>query len=52
MDSKLNDVAHIEIHGAKLANIGPVGTVHLIEAGELVLIPTPSPDPRGILSHL
>jgi hypothetical protein len=52
MDSKPADVVHMETQERKLESIdpiGPVGTVHLIEGGELVLIPTPSPDPRGML---
>jgi hypothetical protein len=31
----------------KTSKVDPVGTVRLIDHNEVVLIPTPSPDPRG-----
>jgi hypothetical protein len=40
-------VTHTDIAYAKNIPIGPVGTVLLIDHNEVVLIPTPSPDPRG-----
>lgn len=55
MDDKDIDATHHELamdkslkrHG-KGSN--PTGTVKLVEDGEIVLIPTPSPDPRGLTS--
>ena len=34
----------------KVSHVDPVGTVRLIDHSEVVLIPTPSPDPRGRIS--
>jgi hypothetical protein len=39
--------AHDEIQDIKPIHHDTVGTVRLVDADELVLIPTPSPDPRG-----
>ena len=42
------DAAHHEFAITKdSAQNVPTGTVKLVEDGEIVLIPTPSPDPRG-----
>lgn len=54
MDDKDIDATHHELamekslkHHGKGSN--PTGTVKLVEDGEIVLIPTPSPDPRGLI---
>lgn len=39
--------AHDEVRATKTAHQDAVGTVRLLDADEVVLIPTPSPDPRG-----
>ena len=31
----------------KVQHVNPVGTVQLLDHNDVVLIPTPSPDPRG-----
>ena len=41
----------IEMDGKPPIHATPVGTVRLINDTELVLIPTPSPDPRGMTVH-
>jgi hypothetical protein len=38
------------VEDIKANHIEPVGTVRLISHNEIVLIPTPSPDPRGNIS--
>lgn len=49
MDLKdTGDVVQAEVADLKLTHVEPVGTVRLIDHNELILIPTPSPDPRGI----
>ena len=46
--AKEADAAHHEFAVTKdTAQNVPTGTVKLVEDGEIVLIPTPSPDPRG-----
>lgn len=47
MDTKSGSMVHVEDPEQKVQHVDPVGTVRLIEDGEVVLIPTPSPDPRG-----
>ncbi|GKZ20740.1 hypothetical protein AbraIFM66951_003041 [Aspergillus brasiliensis] len=54
MEHKDIDATHHEIAMEKsLKRHGngnnPTGTVKLVEDGDIVLIPTPSPDPRGVL---
>ncbi|KAI2997435.1 hypothetical protein CBS147346_8729 [Aspergillus niger] len=56
MDDKDIDATHHELamekslkHHGKGSN--PTGTVKLVEDGEIVLIPTPSPDPRDPLNY-
>lgn len=41
------EVAHLESALSKPAPHNSAGTVTLLEGGEIILIPTPSPDPRG-----
>lgn len=49
MDKGADAVHHEEFALAKeAATHNATGTVRLIEDGEVILIPTPSPDPRGI----
>lgn len=49
--AKEADAAHHEFTVTKdSAQNVPTGTVKLVEDGEIVLIPTPSPDPRGKVS--
>jgi hypothetical protein len=41
-------VSHADtVEDLKVTRFEPVGTVQLIDHNEVVLIPTPSPDPRG-----
>jgi len=48
MDTKdSGSIGHIEIRDKKPIYHDAVGTVRLVDADEVVLIPTPSPDPRG-----
>lgn len=48
MDSKDGiSVTHADVVDVKTSHIDPVGTVRLIDHNEVVLIPTPSADPRG-----
>lgn len=44
------EVAHEEFAMSKPEQTNPTGTVTLLEEGEIILIPTPSPDPRGIFN--
>lgn len=49
MDTKDIDTTHEEVvKPAAPDQLQPLGTVKLVEDGEVVLIPTPSPDPRGM----
>lgn len=41
------EVAHLESALSKPTHHNSTGTVTLLEGGEIILIPTPSPDPRG-----
>lgn len=53
MDLKDNgEVVQSEVTDLKPVHVDPVGTVRLIDHNELVLIPTPSPDPRGTLTFV
>lgn len=48
MDTKeATEAAHHELAISKRQHQNPTGTVTLVEDGEIILIPTPSPDPRG-----
>jgi DNA-binding transcriptional MocR family regulator len=48
MDVKeTTDTVHNELAITKPQHHNPTGTVTLLEDGEVVLIPTPSLDPRG-----
>jgi hypothetical protein len=51
MDKNADATHHEELALAKeAARHQATGTVRLIEDGEVILIPTPSPDPRGMNS--
>lgn len=51
MDKGADATHHEELALAKeAAQNQATGTVRLIEDGEVILIPTPSPDPRGMNS--
>ena len=51
MDKGADATHHEELALAKeAARHQATGTVRLIEDGEVILIPTPSPDPRGMES--
>jgi hypothetical protein len=51
MDSKDNTTAHIDyVNAHKRAAKPVVGTIRLFDEGGIVLIPTPSRDPNGMLS--
>lgn len=53
MDAKDDvSVTHADavLENLKVSHVDPVGTVRLIDHNEVVLIPTPSPDPRGEIS--
>ncbi|RAL05955.1 MFS transporter [Aspergillus ibericus CBS 121593] len=50
MDDKDVDATHLELAKPKAGHQNPTGTVKLVEDGEIVLIPTPSPDPRDPLN--
>jgi hypothetical protein len=52
MDTKEPNQAHLEFAMSKPEYHNPTGTVTLLEEGEVILIPTPSPDPRGINLYL
>ena len=52
MDDKDIDATHHELAKPKGGQHNPTGTVKLVEDGEVVLIPTPSPDPRGMVIFL
>jgi hypothetical protein len=48
MDNKEpTQTIHDEVTASKAEHHNPTGTVTLLEDGEIILIPTPSPDPRG-----
>ena len=51
METKVEEnvsVSHTDfMEDAKPLHGDPVGTVQLFDHNEIVLIPTPSPDPRG-----
>jgi hypothetical protein len=49
MDAKVGstEVAHLESALSKPVHHNPTGTVTLLEGDEVILIPTPSPDPCG-----
>jgi hypothetical protein len=51
MDAKEPNQAHLEFAMSKPEHHNPIGTVTLLEEGEVILIPTPSPDPRGKSSN-
>ncbi|KAJ5999996.1 hypothetical protein N7481_000405 [Penicillium waksmanii] len=52
MDAKngTTEVAHLESALSKPGHHNSTGTVTLLEGGEIILIPTPSPDPRDPLN--
>lgn len=52
MNTKPPQTAHVELALSKPEHENPTGTVTLLEEGEIILIPTPSPDPRGRSSYI
>ncbi|KAJ5883913.1 uncharacterized protein N7473_010799 [Penicillium subrubescens] len=51
MDNKEpTQTIHDEVTASKAEHHNPTGTVTLLEDGEIILIPTPSPDPRDPLN--